>query len=186
MCVFALSHLRALCLELSRCDMAYFCNESEDIIGLDLFDYEAVDIVCDATRLPFESDSVDFIYSCHMLEHLYVDQAIALLHECKRVLSPKGYMRLVLPDFDYIYPLLKGEARSIFPRKFASASGQAINHLFCDGQHRYAYNAELIEEIAGAAGFSEVRRMPVEAVDPNLAGFDLSEPGGSFCTNLYK
>jgi len=42
----------------------------EDIICLDLFDYEEVDIVCDAHRLPFARGSVDGLVTRYLFEHI--------------------------------------------------------------------------------------------------------------------
>jgi SAM-dependent methyltransferase len=41
-----------------------------NIIGIDLFDYEAVDVVCDLIKLPFKPDSVDGFASRSVLEHV--------------------------------------------------------------------------------------------------------------------
>lgn len=51
-----------------------------------------------AKRIPLRDDSVEVIYSCHMLEHLDRDEAHSFLKEAYRVLMPHGIMRLVLPD----------------------------------------------------------------------------------------
>jgi len=42
----------------------------ENIFCLDMFDYNAVDIVCDLTRLPFKPDRVDGFISRSVLEHV--------------------------------------------------------------------------------------------------------------------
>src|SRR5215831_2176386 len=39
-------------------------------------------------RLPLGDTSISYIYSEHMFEHLFFDDAIALLRECYRVLKP--------------------------------------------------------------------------------------------------
>ena len=53
----------------------------------------------DVTRgLPFPTGSVDAIYSSHMLEHLYFNEAQFVLRECFRVLRDGGILRLALPD----------------------------------------------------------------------------------------
>lgn len=42
----------------------------EDIFGLDFVDYDAVDLVCDLTHLPFKPNSVDAFVSRSVLEHV--------------------------------------------------------------------------------------------------------------------
>jgi predicted SAM-dependent methyltransferase len=49
-------------------------------------------------RLPLPSDSVDVIYSSHMLEHLDRTEAMLFLRESKRVLRRGGTLRLAVPD----------------------------------------------------------------------------------------
>ena len=134
--------------------------------------------------LPFPDNSMDFIYSCHMLEHVYIDEAINILKEWYRVLKPSGYVRLTLPDFQYVLKINAKEIQTYFPRSFSSSSGQAINFLFCDGQHKYAYSIELIEELALSIGFSKV--ILAEDKDSNILIENLNEPPGSFSVNLFK
>ncbi|PZW03898.1 Methyltransferase domain-containing protein [Micromonospora phaseoli] len=55
--------------------------------------------LADVTKaLPYPTGTVAAIYSSHMLEHIYFDQALALLGECHRVLQPDGILRVALPD----------------------------------------------------------------------------------------
>ena len=42
----------------------------------------------------------DLVFSEHFLEHLFLDEAVALLKECRRVLVPHGIVRTVVPDAD--------------------------------------------------------------------------------------
>ncbi|WP_088241393.1 class I SAM-dependent methyltransferase [Calothrix rhizosoleniae] len=51
-------------------------------------------------KLPFDNDSVDFIYSEHFFEHLFFDEALSLLRECHRILKPNGVIRTCVPDAD--------------------------------------------------------------------------------------
>ena len=46
----------------------------------------------------FAPDSIDFLLSEHMLEHLSEDEARAALTECHRYLKPAGLFRLAVPD----------------------------------------------------------------------------------------
>ena len=50
--------------------------------------------------LPFADGEVDFIYAEHFMEHLFLDEAIALLRETHRILAPGGVVRIASPDAD--------------------------------------------------------------------------------------
>jgi predicted SAM-dependent methyltransferase len=51
-------------------------------------------------RLPLDDNSIEYIYSEHFFEHLFLDEAIALLKECHRVLKTHGVIRTCVPDAD--------------------------------------------------------------------------------------
>src|SRR5262245_45917183 len=53
-----------------------------------------------ARRIPLANGSVEVLYSSHMMEHLDRAEARVFLREAYRVLSPGGYIRLVLPDLE--------------------------------------------------------------------------------------
>lgn len=52
--------------------------------------------------LPFRNDSLEVIYSSHVLEHLREEEAIRLLQECFRTLKKGGILRIVIPDLEDI------------------------------------------------------------------------------------
>lgn len=54
-----------------------------------------------------ESDSVEFIYAGHFIEHLERVQALDLLKEAKRVLRPGGKMQIVVPDVEKALKMMK-------------------------------------------------------------------------------
>jgi prepilin-type processing-associated H-X9-DG protein len=43
-----------------------------------------------------------------------------------------------------------------FPRHFDSLGGRFSNFVFCDGQHRTAFDFSYLDEVLRRAGFSEV------------------------------
>lgn len=49
-------------------------------------------------RLPVESETVDFIFCEHFIEHITLEQANALLSDCYRILRPGGVFRLSTPN----------------------------------------------------------------------------------------
>ena len=67
-----------------------------DMIHVDLYPYEGVDLVCDAAELPFQDDSVDGIYNESLIEHLKRPEIV--LDEIKRVLKIEGKAYLVIPQ----------------------------------------------------------------------------------------
>jgi predicted SAM-dependent methyltransferase len=70
----------------------------EGWVNIDNRPWEGVNMVRDVTRgLPFDSDSVDEIYTSHMLEHLNPTDAQFFLKECQRVLKRGGTLEIHVP-----------------------------------------------------------------------------------------
>jgi hypothetical protein len=78
------------------------------------------------------------------------------------VLELEGVARVVVPDVTHAFRIAEGGASSPWPRKFKDPVGQAVNYLFCDGQHRYAYNHAMLEDFARTAGFTRVTNVSDE------------------------
>lgn len=56
---------------------------------------ENADIISDASKIPLPDESMDFVFSSHVLEHM--QNTIATLNEWMRVLRPGGVIFLILP-----------------------------------------------------------------------------------------
>lgn len=50
--------------------------------------------------IPFPDGHFSVVYHSHLLEHLRRSDAVKLIAECQRVLSPGGIMRVVVPDLE--------------------------------------------------------------------------------------
>ena len=48
--------------------------------------------------LPLSSDSMDFVFNEHFIEHITREEALSLLRECNRVLKRHGVLRISTPD----------------------------------------------------------------------------------------
>jgi predicted SAM-dependent methyltransferase len=110
--------------------------------------------------LPFATASVESVYSTHMLEHLFPDELHILLKECVRVLKPGAGIRLIVPSLKSAITAYE-ENRSdwfydSFPRHFDSLGGRFSNFVFCDGQHRAAFDFGYLKEELCKDGFREV------------------------------
>jgi hypothetical protein len=53
-------------------------------------------------NLPFEENSVRYIYHSHLLEHFSEKEGTLFLKECYRILQKDGIVRIVLPDLENI------------------------------------------------------------------------------------
>ena len=70
---------------------------------IDGFDGPHIDHVCSIENLSFiESNSIDLIYSSHVLEHFKRDRLPAVLTEWNRILKVGGVLRIAVPDFEAI------------------------------------------------------------------------------------
>lgn len=140
-------------------------------------------------RLPCRDESVHVLYCSHTLEHLFPDDAIRLLQEMRRVLSNDGIVRLAVPSFEHCLRIANGEIDSHWPRQFDDAMSQAINYIFCDGQHKYAYCFELIQRFASDAGFRRITNYSAEsgvAEKPYGRVVLGNEPRGSLVVELQR
>ena len=70
-------------------------------IHIDIRKFPHVDYVTPANKLDmFADNSVDLIYSCHILEHFQRHKTEDVLREWYRVLRPGGILRMAVPDFE--------------------------------------------------------------------------------------
>jgi len=70
-------------------------------VHIDTRELPHVDYVTPADKLDmFADQSVDLVYSCHMLEHLRRNEVEVVLREWHRVLKQGGILRLAVPDFE--------------------------------------------------------------------------------------
>lgn len=73
-----------------------FCN-------VDITKTPAVDVVCDIVHLkPFNDNSIDEIYACHVLEHFSHSEVKEVLKRWWSVLNDDGILRISVPDLDKI------------------------------------------------------------------------------------
>ncbi len=75
----------------------------------------------------FASQSMDAVFSSHLLEHIEPDRVQKVLAEWVRVINPKGYLVLYLPDADE-YPKV-GEKGSNPDHKFDVTYDVIVNHM---------------------------------------------------------
>ena len=104
--------------------------------------------------IPLQDSSVDFIFSSHVLHHLYREEALALIRESLRVLKPGGTMRITVPDLEVIVALyLEGRRERALEYLFYSKEPRSNLSRRC-----YQYDFTLLKDLMNEAGVRKVRR----------------------------
>jgi predicted SAM-dependent methyltransferase len=130
-------------------------------LNIDANPFNRIDLWLDVRNgLPFPSSSVDSIYATHMFEHFYPDELNRLLRESVRVLKNDGGIRLIVPNLASAITAYSQKQSAwfddSFPRHFDSLGGRFSNFIFCEGQHRTAFDFSYLEEVLRQSGFREV------------------------------
>lgn len=105
--------------------------------------------------LKCSSNVVDGVYSGHTLEHLYPDKACQLLGEIFRVLKPKCWLRINVPDLKRTVDFYNGKI-SIPEFKFKA---EAISDLTQNWGHHSVWDEELLSKALEMMGFRNIRRV---------------------------
>ncbi len=148
--------------------------------------------------LPFPPDSADVIYSSHLLEHLYFEEARELIRECFRVLTAGGVLRVVVPDLGAIVREYLGEGpigelskdfetmqpadrvnHRLLMRTPAPPDGNFLYRIYTGWknfhEHKWMYDANSLKALFESAGFAEVREMALHT--SRIAGIeDVEQP----------
>jgi predicted SAM-dependent methyltransferase len=116
-------------------------------------------------KLPFADKSVVAIYSEHFIEHLPLDIVrLHLLPECIRILSAGGYIRMGVPDGEWLLrsycdPMCGEVTDAIFRRLCGGRNPMVlVNEMTHGSSHHYLYDYETLEIIFGEAGFVDLHK----------------------------
>ncbi len=129
----------------------------------------------DASRpFPFKSDSFDFVYSEHLIEHLDYKGARCMLRESYRTLRPGGIIRIATPSFESLLSLytdnhnplnrryIEWSLSSFSPYVLAEPysthdlANIVINNFMHFWGHRMIYTRSTLGSMLRNAGFEEV------------------------------
>lgn len=138
-----------------------------------------------ATHLPIESNSIDIVYSSHVLNHMGQKELEQFLHEAYRILKVGGIIRLVTPDFEMnINEYLSSKDADSFMEKTllgrdehrGSLKRRILLFFFGDRSHLWLYDAQSLSKRLSEARFSKITKLqPRETTIPSDVDLDLSE-----------
>ena len=156
-------------------------------------------IRCDVSKgIHYGNETVDKIYSSHLLEHLPRDKGIIFLKECYRILKFDGVMRLVVPDLLFHAEQYVETTRALIRRE--ELPNDRITHdTFLDtiygaylkkrrygAEHYYMYDLPTLVSILKYSGFENIKNCKFkEGADKELASFD-SRPNESLHLECIK
>jgi predicted SAM-dependent methyltransferase len=109
--------------------------------------------------LPFRPDTVEALYSHHVIEHLPDHLLSFHFAEIFRVLKPGGVIRVGGPNADMaIKKFQEGDIDWFddFPDRRHSIGGRLANFLLCKGEHLTVLTISYLTELATEAGFEGV------------------------------
>jgi len=86
-------------LEKKKIDLGCGPRKVEGSFGVDSYQYDGVDLVCDLnqSKWPIADNSFDVIYARHFIEH--IDDAVAFLREVHRIGKSGAEVHIITPHF---------------------------------------------------------------------------------------
>ena len=120
-------------------------------------------------KLPFSSRSCSEVYSEHFLEHLeYPDETLGFIGETYRVLKTDGILTIAVPDSEWPLKEYVKKGRSKYfeiskskkwhPKWFTSKIEHINFHFRQGGEHKYAYDFDLLSQLLSKVGFINIKR----------------------------
>lgn len=119
-------------------------------------------------KLNIKNDSIEFIYSSHLVEHFHDDELIIHLQECYRILGDGGVLRLCIPDFEKVfhYYTEKNNSRLDEVRTVISTKLSLPEQMICRmdwvnkavheyGEHKICIDWEKIQHLLVFVGFKK-------------------------------
>jgi predicted SAM-dependent methyltransferase len=126
-------------------------------------------IALDATKgFPLPSDSFDFIYTEHMIEHISFEHGVHMLGECHRVLKPGGTLRVVTPSIEFLYRVTSSDRTPLedryrewslgvsLPSAPSTTNALFLNNFMRAWGHTFVYDNDTLRLAMQLAGFERV------------------------------
>lgn len=136
-----------------------FSPHFDEILHLDVTD-----------TFPFSNDTIDYIFSEHMIEHISYLNGLTMLSECYRVLRNNGKIRISTPDLQFLVDLYKDD-KSQLQREYIDWASDAfiksapysdaifvINNFVRDWGHLFIYDEKTLRASMEKVGFTEIIR----------------------------
>lgn len=140
-----------------------------DYMNVDIFDYDG-DMPytkADINKLPFEDESADEIFTCHVIEHFWPWDVPDLLKEWKRVLKPGGQIVTECPNLAgtamlYVEAVRQGDWHTAKAMMNAFYGDPAPHLRHMEQRHKWGYCPETLAAVLYEAGFKDAEQVPAQ------------------------
>lgn len=134
------------------------------------------------SKFNLESNSFDYIFSEHVIEHIPYHHGVNMLTESYRVLKDGGKIRISTPDLEFLIRMyieknnLINEYIDFSAKQYNLANNTdtfIINNFVRDWGHEFIYDKKTLESLMSSIGFKDITYHNVgESDDVNLRGLE--------------
>lgn len=122
-------------------------------------------------KLPFKDNSVDYIYSEHVLEHFDYQKGKEIMQECYRILKQGGIVRTAMPNLEFFTEGLNSEDfkykefskwyKENFKelKNLPDGMNSMLNFIIGCCGHKYVYTEETFQNLLNEINFKEIKRV---------------------------
>lgn len=122
----------------------------------------------------FRNDIVDLIFFSHTLEHLPWKSIPPILKDCYRVLKPGGTMRIIVPDIDKLWFILKNDRKDILVKGnpiYYNVNERNERPLIIDIQEQIGYSESPERFLSTPYGHNSFFNFSLLGIFLKIAGF---------------
>jgi predicted SAM-dependent methyltransferase len=128
-----------------------------------------VDVDIEKT-LPWEDESVDFLFIEHCLEHVGIQSAYRFFIEAKRILKKGGVLRVVVPSVVQIFEKQNESYKSFIRQN--QWGNEGVEAITLQHGHQTWYCEEILKSVLTSLGFAVSCEKSGQSKFPELRGID--------------
>lgn len=147
-------------------------NYLKGFLNTDVFGKIPIDIT---KKIPLKKDSIDLIYSSHLVEHIYLKEFISFLKETKRILKKDGIQIIQTPSLEkaskIVYSnnknkeLILNRHKNKHSRLKSKTPSEYLNDLIhLNFGHKYLYDFDFIKFLALKVGYTQVKKIEIKDI----------------------
>lgn len=122
--------------------------------------------------IPFESNTIDLIFTSHFVEHLSFREAEYFMEHCYRILKPGGTIRVAVPDLRILVNMYQRETLKELDKinEPSTRANYDVERFWevLTAAHKSCYDWESMWTMCHKAGFPTVERKSYQQGHPTI------------------